>query len=90
VPPGHESTFFSLFSLTDKSASFFGPMVVGAIKNATGNIRLGFLFLTLMLALPIPVLLRVRMRSGAAEAQGWSERRAGMPVSLGGDLEDEL
>jgi UMF1 family MFS transporter len=72
---GHESSFFSLFALTDKSASFLGPLVVGLIADMTGNIRLGFLFLLLMLALPIPVLMRVSMPAGRAEAKVWAERR---------------
>lgn len=89
VPPGHESTFFSLFSLTDKSASFLGPMVVGAIKNRTGNIRFGFLFLAVMLALPVPVLLRVRMRRGADEAAQWSQTKgSGERVMLSSEGEE--
>ncbi|CAK9781701.1 MFS general substrate transporter [Cutaneotrichosporon oleaginosum] len=76
IPPGHESTFFSLFSLTDKSASFVGPLIVGLIADATGNIRLGFVFLAAMLALPVPVLLRVHVRRGVEEAAAWSAQRA--------------
>lgn len=88
VPPGHESSFFSLFSLTDKSASFIGPMVVGLISDKTGNIRLGFLFLTAMLALPLPVMMRVRMRTGAAQAQAWSQARMTRAQAI--DEADEL
>lgn len=69
---GHESSFFSLFALTDKSASFIGPAVVGLIADTTGNIRNGFLFLLVMLAVPVPVLLRVRVRAGGEEAIAWS------------------
>lgn len=83
IPPGHESTFFSLFSLTDKSASFMGPAIVGLIKDATGNIRLGFLFLATMLALPVPVLMRVRMRKGGEEAVAWSAKRLGVDEDVG-------
>jgi UMF1 family MFS transporter len=74
---GHESTFFSLFSLTDKSASFLGPAIVGVIADFTGNIRLGFVFLLIMLAVPVPVLLRVRTRRGKEEATEWTEAKAG-------------
>ncbi|ORX39183.1 autophagy-type protein 22 [Kockovaella imperatae] len=72
IPPGHESSFFSLFSLTDKSASFAGPFVVGLIADKTGNIRLGFLFLAAMLAVPIPLLLGVDVEDGIAEGRSWS------------------
>jgi UMF1 family MFS transporter len=50
-------------------------MIVGAIKNSTGNIRLGFLFLTAMLALPVPILARVDVPAGSGEARVWSESR---------------
>jgi UMF1 family MFS transporter len=72
----HESSFFSLFALTDKSASFIGPAVVGLISDMTGNIRNGFIFLLVMLAVPVPVLLRVRARQGREEALLWSTARA--------------
>ncbi|KAI9636802.1 autophagy-related protein 22-like protein [Dioszegia hungarica] len=77
IPPGHESSFFSLFALTDKSASFLGPLIVGIIADLTGNIRLGFLFLLIMLAVPIPVLIRVDMTRGREEARTWAERKQG-------------
>ncbi|RXK38176.1 hypothetical protein M231_04550 [Tremella mesenterica] len=75
IPPNHESSFFSLFALTDKSASFIGPLVVGLIADTTGNIRLGFVFLLIMLSVPIPVLLRVNMSRGREDALQWSERQ---------------
>ncbi|WWD06855.1 hypothetical protein V865_004952 [Kwoniella europaea PYCC6329] len=75
IPPGHESTFFSLFAFTDKSASFVGPAVLGLIADLTGNLRYGFIFLLIMLTVPIPVLLRVSVRKGKEDAQKWSESK---------------
>ncbi|KAK6906127.1 hypothetical protein I203_100111 [Kwoniella mangroviensis CBS 8507] len=75
IPPGHESTFFSLFAFTDKSASFVGPAVVGLIADLTGNLRYGFIFLLIMLTVPIPVLLRVSVRRGKEDAHKWSESK---------------
>lgn len=72
----HESSFFSLFALTDKSASFVGPAIVGLISDMTGNIRNGFIFLLIMLAVPVPVLLRVRAKKGKEEAIEWSNIKA--------------
>ncbi|WWC91101.1 uncharacterized protein L201_006042 [Kwoniella dendrophila CBS 6074] len=73
IPPGHESTFFSLFAFTDKSASFIGPAIVGLIADFTGNLRFGFIFLLFMLVIPIPVLLQVSIRKGKEDAKIWSE-----------------
>ncbi|WRT69167.1 uncharacterized protein IL334_006151 [Kwoniella shivajii] len=75
IPPGHESTFFSLFAFTDKSASFIGPAAVGLIADLTGNLRYGFVFLLIMLVVPIPVLLRVSVRKGNEQARIWAEDR---------------
>lgn len=72
---GHESSFFSLFSLTDKSASFLGPAIVGIIADTTGNIRYGFLFLLFLLAIPVQILIRVQAEAGAEQAKLWSESK---------------
>lgn len=39
VPPGFEAAFYSLYAITDKGSSVFGPAIVGAITDATGEIR---------------------------------------------------
>jgi MFS transporter, UMF1 family len=39
VPPGMEAAFFALYAVTDKGSSMFGPAVVGAIVDRTGEIR---------------------------------------------------
>ncbi|KAI1793765.1 MFS general substrate transporter [Ganoderma leucocontextum] len=49
IPPGEEARWYGLFSITDKSSSFVGPLVVGLIADATGNIRYAFFFLVFMI-----------------------------------------
>lgn len=39
IPPGFEAAFYALYAITDKGSSIFGPAVVGAITDATGEIR---------------------------------------------------
>jgi UMF1 family MFS transporter len=39
---GHEARFFSLFSITDKSASFLGPAAIAYVTDSTGNMRNGW------------------------------------------------
>ena len=39
IPPGFEAAFYALYAITDKGSSVFGPAVVGAITDATGEIR---------------------------------------------------
>lgn len=71
---GHNARFFSLFSITDKGASWLGPAAVALIADRTGNIRHGFWFLLIMLILPLPVLLfLVDMDRGKVEAERYSK-----------------
>lgn len=70
IPPGQEARWFGLYSITDKSSSFFGPFVVGLIADRTGNIRFGFVFLLAILALPLPLLwFRVDVPDGREQAR---------------------
>ncbi|OCF35669.1 UMF1 family MFS transporter [Kwoniella heveanensis BCC8398] len=89
IPPGHESTFFSLFAFTDKSASFIGPAAVGLIADLTGNLRYGFIFLLIMLSVPIPLLLGVSVRKGNEQARIWSEGKASDTIVSTGIREGE-
>ncbi|KAJ2913083.1 hypothetical protein MD484_g7334, partial [Candolleomyces efflorescens] len=59
IPPGEEARWYGLFSITDKSSSFVGPLIVGLIADTTGNIRYAFFFLVLMIWAALPVLLAV-------------------------------
>lgn len=39
IPPGSEAAFYALYAITDKGSSVFGPAIVGAITDVTGEIR---------------------------------------------------
>ncbi|KDQ12560.1 hypothetical protein BOTBODRAFT_412276 [Botryobasidium botryosum FD-172 SS1] len=70
IPPGEEARWYGLYSITDKSSSFIGPLVVGIIADATGNIRFAFFFLVFMLLIPIPVLtMKVDVDQGREDAR---------------------
>lgn len=72
IPKGKESTFFSLFSITDKGSSIVGPVLVGFLTDKTHNIRYSFylLFALLLLSLPIFNLLDVARGKHEAEELG--------------------
>ncbi|KAH9989262.1 autophagy-related protein 22-like protein [Russula vinacea] len=72
IPPGEEARWYGLFSITDKSSSFIGPLVVGLVADLTGNIRYAFLFLVIMLWAALPILAGVDVERGRAEARAWS------------------
>lgn len=68
VPRGEEARWYALYSITDKSSSFFGPLVVGLIADATGNIRYAFFFLVAMIWVALPLLMTVNVEKGRADA----------------------
>ncbi|KAL0948348.1 hypothetical protein HGRIS_010934 [Hohenbuehelia grisea] len=69
LPPGEEARWYALFSITDKSSSFVGPLIVGLIADLSGNIRYAFFFLVVMIWASVPVLLCVDVERGRRDAQ---------------------
>lgn len=73
IPPGQEAKWYALYSITDKSSSFFGPLVVGLIADSTHNIRFGHVFILGILLLSIPILAHVDVPSGKLKAEEFSK-----------------
>lgn len=69
IPKGRESTFFSLFSITDKGSSIVGPVLVGFLTDKTHNIRYSFYLLFALLMLSLPVLNLLDLARGKREAE---------------------
>jgi UMF1 family MFS transporter len=67
IPPGSEAAFYALYAITDKGSSVFGPAIVGAITDATGDIRPAFWFLAVLIGLPIPLMFLVDVERGKRE-----------------------
>ena len=68
IPKGKETTFFSLFSVTDKGSSIFGPFITGLITDRTHNIRYTFYFLFAMMVLAFVDFLFLDLERGRQEA----------------------
>jgi len=75
IPPGQEAKWYALYSITDKSSSFFGPLVVGVIADSTHNIRFGYVFILGILLLSIPILSYVDVPSGKLKADEFSKHQ---------------
>ncbi|KIJ91754.1 hypothetical protein K443DRAFT_471088 [Laccaria amethystina LaAM-08-1] len=85
LPPGEEARWYGLFSITDKSSSFLGPLVVGLIADMTGNIRYAFFFLVVMIWLAVPVLMSVDVQRGREDARAY-DYRGSREARMGGGL----
>ncbi|WPG97325.1 Hypothetical protein R9X50_00009900 [Acrodontium crateriforme] len=82
VPKGSEAAFYALYAVTDKGSSVFGPAIVGAITDATGDIRPAFWFLAALIGLPIPIMCLVDVQRGKQEGAALAkEATIAPPVS---------
>ena len=69
IPPSMESSFFSLYEITDRGSSWIGPLGVAALRDATGEIRWGLFYLFFMITVPIPVIMWVNVERGKERAR---------------------
>ncbi|KAG8931549.1 Autophagy protein 22 [Tulasnella sp. 418] len=91
IPHGEEARWYGLYSITDKSSSFLGPLVVGVIADATGNIRFAFFFLVVMLLLPIPILVfNVDVDKGREDALAYASAKLERDQSGSGEERERL
>jgi UMF1 family MFS transporter len=91
IPPGSEAAFYALYAITDKGSSVFGPAIVGAIVDRTGEIRPAFWFLAVLVGLPAPLLWFVNVDRGKEEGAKLAEIIEGFKVreSAEGSLRGE-
>ncbi|KAK2005098.1 autophagy protein Atg22 [Colletotrichum falcatum] len=84
IPPGSEAAFYALYAISDKSSSFFGPAVVGAIIDGAGSIRPAFWFLAALVGLPAPLIWCVNVERGKREGEKLAEVIEGFKSRHGG------
>lgn len=71
IPKGKESEFFSLYGITDKSSSWLGPLITGAIIE-NNDTRWGFVFPLCMMVFPLFLIWWVDMEKGIRDAERFS------------------
>lgn len=84
IPPGSEAAFYALYAITDKGSSVFGPAIVGAIVDASGEIRPAFWFLAVLVGLPAPLIYLVNVDRGKIEGEKLAEVIEGFKLAQGG------
>jgi UMF1 family MFS transporter len=80
IPPGSEAAFYALYAITDKGSSVFGPAIVGAIIDASGEIRPAFWFLAALVGLPAPLIWCIDVERGRCEGERLAEVIEGFKV----------
>jgi len=71
IPENMNAEFFGFFSVFNKVGPFFGPLLFGVVKDATGSSQLAILFLITFFILGFSVLLTVRLKKGREEARAF-------------------
>ena len=74
VPKGSESRFFALSAFADRGSSWIGTVMVGAITDATKDVRYGMISLLIMFIFGFPFLCVVNMQKGAHDARVFSSK----------------
>ncbi|KAH7628836.1 vacuole effluxer Atg22 like-domain-containing protein [Sordaria sp. MPI-SDFR-AT-0083] len=73
IPPGSEAAFYALYAITDKGSSVFGPAIVGAIIDASGEIRPAFWFLAAIVGTPALFIWFINVERGRTEGEALAE-----------------
>jgi UMF1 family MFS transporter len=68
VPAGREAEYFSIYEVSDKGTSWFGPLLFGLALQWTGSFRVAVLSLILFFVLGMALLAKVDVRRAAIEA----------------------
>ena len=68
IPRGQEAEYFSLYEVSEKGTSAFGPLLFGLTLQLTGSYRAGILSPVLFFLVGFILLLLVNVRQAAAEA----------------------
>ncbi len=68
IPRGREAEYFSLYELSDKGTSWFGPLVFGLTLQYTGSYRLAVLPLVVSFLAGLAILFVVDVARAAREA----------------------
>lgn len=84
IPPGSEAAFYALYAITDKGSSVFGPAIVGAIIDASGQIRPAFWFLAALVGLPAPLIYFINVDRGKREGEKLAEIIEGFKLQQSG------
>ncbi|KAK4192767.1 putative autophagy-related protein 22 [Podospora australis] len=85
IPPGSEAAFYALYAITDKGSSVFGPAIVGAIIDASGEIRPAFWFLACLVGFPAPLIYFINVDRGKQEGEKLAEIIEGFKLQHGED-----
>ena len=84
APISLHGAFFGIFSMTESIGQAIGPLIIGALGDATGSLRSGFAYMLGEAVVCIALLLLLKPEAGACAAARYDAVRlqcAGSSVS---------
>jgi UMF1 family MFS transporter len=68
IPRGREAEYFSVYEISEREASWMGPLLFGLALQFAGSYRMAILSVAIFLLSGLSVLSRVDVRRAAGEA----------------------
>jgi len=68
IPKGSESEYFSLYEISERGTSWFGPLLFGLALQFTGSYRIAIVSLVVFFVLGLGLLSRVNVAKAQVEA----------------------
>jgi UMF1 family MFS transporter len=73
IPRGKEAEFFGFYNMLGKFAAVIGPIMMGWVTLATGNVRLGILSILILFISGALLLQKVDFEEGERLAKTFSD-----------------
>ncbi|KAI8991723.1 autophagy-related protein 22-like protein [Mycotypha africana] len=73
IPKGKENLFFGLFGIVNKASSWIGPVVIGAITDATSNIWKGWPFVFMLFLIAIILIVSIDVDKAKVELMNYAK-----------------
>lgn len=68
IPPGKEAEFFSIYEVSERGASWLGPLAFGLVNQITGSLRPAIVFIILFFVVGLLLLRTVDVRRAMVES----------------------
>ena len=68
IPPGKEAEFFSIYEVSERGASWLGPLAFGLVNQLTGSLRPAIVSIILFFVVGLLLLRTVDVRRAIIES----------------------